>query len=413
MRRGLALRAYLGLSHLAGLLAKPILRRRLKRGKEHPERWMEKCGQNLASRPTGPVIWLHAVGLGEVMSLRGLIKHLSNARPDLSFLVTSTTRASAEVFAQNAPDRTLHQFLPLDVPAFRRRFLTHFHPDLCVWIEQDIWPGFVSDIARAKIPQCVVAARMDAVSGKARRGATSLFRDLYAAMALVTAQDQQTAAQLSHFAVTAQITGSLKPAAPALSVDAATLAKMQNQCADRFVWAVAPAHPADISLAVEAHNRLRKIDASALLIIAPRFPGAYAGPDGPRWSKGEMPTADDAIWICDTFGDLGLVYRSARAVLIGGTFNEIEGHNPWEAAALGCATLHGPRTANFATDFAMMDAAEATISVASADDILASLTKADLSQITKSATRCIAEASSQTKVLAGRLIELLDGPYGK
>ena len=158
MRRGGLLRAYLVTSYLFPLFAGRVLRKRIARGKEHPTRWIEKQARGLAPRPDGPLIWLHAVGLGEVLSLRGLIAIMADQAPDASFLVTSTTRASAVVFARNLPPRTIHQFLPLDAPSYRRRFLDHFQPNLCIWAEQDIWPGFVSDLNRRAIPQAVVAA---------------------------------------------------------------------------------------------------------------------------------------------------------------------------------------------------------------------------------------------------------------
>ncbi len=410
MHRGPVLRCYLAASHLFPLVAKPILQRRLKRGKEHPTRWPEKLGQALAPRPEGPLVWLHAVGLGEVLSVRGLIDRLSKARPDLSFLVTSSTAASAEVFAKNAPARTLHQFLPLDAPGYRRRFLDHFTPDFCVWVEQDLWPGLVSDLAARGIPQCMVAARMNTKSHGAHQRAGGLFRDLYGAMALITAQDEATAAHLRSFGADPQVSGSLKPAAPLLSYEPKALATITAHLAGRTVWAVAPAHAADMQIAQEAHDLLRKSDPSALLIIAPRFPDAAVTPPGPRRSKAEMPNAEDAVWHFDTFGELGLVYRLAHAVLIGGTFGDVEGHNPWEAAALGCAILHGPRTANFAADFGGLTAASGATLVRTADDIAAALTSDDLDAQVAHATQAIKTASAQTDALAAALLQLLKVP---
>ena len=406
--RGLALRSYLAASHLIPLLAKPMLRRRLQRGKEHPTRWMEKLGQNLGPRPDGPLIWLHAVGLGEVMSLRGLIKRLADARPDMSFLVTSTTATSAEVFANNAPPRTIHQFLPLDAPSFRRRFLDHFAPELCVWVEQDLWPGMVSDLAARRIPQCMVAARMNAASLRAHQKAASLYRDLYGAMAMITAQDTATAAHLASLGAKATVTGSLKPAAPLLTCDTAELDALVAKFSHRTVWAVAPAHTEDIALARAAHEQLRETDPAALLIIAPRLPQEQTALSGPRRSKGEVPAPDDAIWLCDTFGDLGLIYRLARTVLIGGTFNQVEGHNPWEAAALGCAILHGPRVANFKTDYAQLAERSGAQEVAMADDITAALLSGDMPRIAENATTAIKAASAQTDLLAADVLALFD-----
>ncbi|WP_108816397.1 3-deoxy-D-manno-octulosonic acid transferase [Loktanella sp. Alg231-35] len=405
LRAGWALRSYLAASHLIPLVAKPLLRRRLKRGKEHPTRWPEKLGQGLAPRPEGPLIWLHAVGLGEVLSLRGLITRMAAARPDVSFLVTTTTAASAEVFAKNAPPRTLHQFLPLDAPRYRKRFLNHFDPDLCIWAEQDLWPGFVSAIAARRIPQCIVAARMNAASYTAHQKAKGLFRDLYQAMALVTAQDQVTATHLEGLGATVRVTGSLKPAAPALTSDPATLDTLRRATAGRFVWAVAPAYPADAERARAAHDILRQTDPTALLIIVPRHPSGFADDPVPKRSQGQWPDADTPVWLCDTFGELGLIYRVAQAVLIGGTFSDIEGHNPWEAATLSTAILCGPRTANFQADFEALIDAKAAISVANSAGIATALREDDLQAHAQRAADHVSTAGAATDQLATELLQ--------
>ncbi|EBA13251.1 3-deoxy-D-manno-octulosonic acid transferase [Roseobacter sp. CCS2] len=408
MHRGLALRSYLAATHLIPLVAKPMLRRRLKRGKEDPGRWQEKLGHGLASRPDGPLIWLHAVGLGEVLSLRGLIDRLAKARPDLSFLVTSNTAASAKVFAENAPARTIHQFLPLDAPPYRKRFLDHFAPDLCIWVEQDIWPGMVNDLSARGIPQCMIAARMNARSFKSHYRAASLFRDIYGAMALVMAQDAATADHLRALGAAAKVGGSLKPAAPALRNDPDEVARLRKHLTGRRIWAVAPAHAEDIAIACAAHTQLCKVDTSALLIIAPRFPDRPLDLQSPRRSLGEMPDQDNPIWLFDTFGELGLVYRLADAALIGGTFGDIEGHNPWEAAALGCAILHGPHTANFSVDFAHLADLSGAIPVETADDLVAALTSPELDTTINNASDAIAAASAQVDDLAQRLLQVLE-----
>ncbi len=407
MRRGLALQAYLLMSYGIVWLAPMVLRKRLARGKEHPERWPEKMGLSLAPRPEGPLVWLHAVGLGEVMSLRGLIAQMSAARPDMSFLVTSTTAASSAVFDRQMPPCTTHQFLPLDAPAYRQRFLDHFQPDLCIWVEQDLWPGFVSDLAARGTPQAIVAARMNATSFKSHQRASSLFRNLYGVMGLVTAQDDIAAGNLRALGADPKVTGSLKPAAPALTHDVGDITTLQVALQNRFVWAAAPAHPTDVTIAEEAHAAVRAIHPDALLIIAPRFPDRFAGRTLPRRSLGQSPQPHDAIWLCDTFGDLGLVYRLCAAALIGGTFDDTEGHNPWEAAALKTAILHGPRTANFAADFAQLDAAGAAIKVDDAKALATALTSADLTQSNAHAKACINAATTRTDALATELLALL------
>ncbi|MFQ1699090.1 3-deoxy-D-manno-octulosonic acid transferase [Loktanella agnita] len=419
MHRGPLLRLYLGLSYLFPLIASRLLRKRLARGKEDATRWPEKLGKGLAPRPEGRLIWLHAVGLGEVLSLRGLIAGLAARDADLSFLVTSTTRASAQVFTANLPPRTIHQFLPLDAPTYRKRFLDHFQPDLCVWAEQDLWPGFVSDIAARDIPQALIAARMNERSFQQHDRAQSLYRDLYRAMALLTAQDTGTAAHISALSdSTAEVTGSLKPAAPALQHDAAETDALKALLADRFIWAVAPSHAADETHALAAHTQLRQTHPDALLIIAPRFPERGAAIAGsiddpvPMRSRAEQPSPQDPIWLCDTFGDLGMIYRLSQAVLIGGTFDDTEGHNPWEAAALHTAILHGPRIGNFTTDYAQLGQAKGAIAVSDADALAQALIGPDLDTTAQNALTATKAAGAQTNQLCSALLRLMDKTHG-
>jgi 3-deoxy-D-manno-octulosonic-acid transferase len=414
MQRGGQLRLYLLISHLFPLIAGSILRKRRTKGKEHPTRWIEKRAKGLVPRPDGPLIWLNAVGLGEVLSLRGLIMRMNAQRPDISFLVTSTTATSAEVFAKNLPAKTIHQFLPIDAPRYRKRFLDHFRPDLCIWAEQDVWPGFVSEIDNRGVPQAVIAARMNRQSFQSHQRVRRLYRDLYQAMQIVTAQEEATAEHLKALGANARVTGSLKPAAPALQHDTEVLKELTTAVQNRTVWAVAPSHAEDEQIAMDAHKILQTTDPSALLIIAPRFPDRRAdiaqdcGASLPFRSRGEMPSDNDPVWAFDTFGELGVVYRLAKAVLIGGTFGAVQGHNPWEAAALNTAIFHGPNTANFAGDFTDLTNAQAAVAVPDSATLAAALTASNLPQLSQNAIACIKSASAQTDVLATDLIALLD-----
>ncbi|MDA1153845.1 MAG: 3-deoxy-D-manno-octulosonic acid transferase [Proteobacteria bacterium] len=414
-KASLALRAYLAASHLIPLVAGPVLARRRKRGKEHPTRWIEKQGRGLAARPTGRLVWINAVGLGEILSLRGLIARMAAAAPDLHFLVTSTTAASARVFGAQMPPRTIHQFLPLDAPLYRRRFLDHFRPDLCIWAEQDLWPGLVHDAEKRGIPQAMVAARMNADSFARHGKAARIYHDLYARMALVTAQDAGSAAYLTKLGAAAQVSGSLKPAAPALDCDTHALRDLQAAIGTRFVWATAPSHPADEAAALAAHNLLRTQIPNALLIIAPRHPdrreaiSAACPAPPPMKSQAALPCTADLVWLCDTLGDLGLVYRVARAVLIGGTFDATEGHNPWEAAQLGCAVLHGPNVGNFTADFAALGTGGA-IAVHDAATIVSAL-RSDLARVADKAKAIARDAGDATDLLVRDLLALLEARH--
>jgi 3-deoxy-D-manno-octulosonic-acid transferase len=349
------------------LVAPGHLKRRLDRGKELPDRWREKLGEPTAPRPGGPVIWLHAVGLGEVLALRGLIAAMA-AHPEVGFLVTSTTRASAEVLAANLPPRTRHQFLPLDAPAYLARFLDHWRPALSIWAEQDLWPGAVAAADARGVPLALVNARMNADAYARRRRWRGLYADLLARFALITAQDDATARHLAALgAKGVRVAPSLKSAAPPLAADPAALAEARAALGGRQAVLLASSHPEDEAVLLSA---LRVARPKSLVLVAPRDPhrgagiaasAAEAGVTATRRSAGQGPTGD--VWIVDTFGEMGLWYRLCPVTLIGGTFGPTEGHNPWEPAALGSAILHGPRTANFAADFTALHQAGAALAV--------------------------------------------------
>ncbi|MBL4768261.1 MAG: 3-deoxy-D-manno-octulosonic acid transferase, partial [Rhodobacteraceae bacterium] len=242
----LSLWVYLAASRAIPVLAPTFLRRRLAKGKEDPDRWQEKLGLASLERPKGRLVWLHAVGIGEVLALRGLIAALSRLDPLLSFLITSTARSSAQVVGTNLPPRTQHQYLPLDAPRYLARFLDHWQPDLSIWAEQDIWPGAVAATDARAIPIALINARLSA-EGFARRSRLSgLYRAVMGRLSLVCAQDQYSATRLASLgAKNVQISGSIKPAAPPLHADEAEFTYLQSLLADRRIWVAASTHPGD------------------------------------------------------------------------------------------------------------------------------------------------------------------------
>ena len=408
-RPRLALSAYLAASRAIPLLAPGLIRRRLAKGKEIPDRWQEKLGQPTAPRPEGPLIWLHAVGLGETLALRGLIAAMAGKAPQASFLVTSTTRASAEVLAANLPPRTRHQFLPLDAPRYLESFLDHWRPALSVWAEQDLWPGAVAATDARGIPLALVNARMNADAFARRARCKTLASDLLNRFRLITAQDPATARHLQALgAKGVSVTGSLKAAAPPLAADPARLAEARAALAGRRPVLLASSHPED-EAALFTALRARPL----LTLIAPRDPArgpeiaaraAGHGLSATLRSAGQGPSAD--LWIVDTFGEMGLWFRLCPTTLIGGTFGPTEGHNPWEPAALGSAILHGPRIANFAAVFAALHQAGAAQPVQ--PEGIAAAIAADHSAMAARATALSGAAQDALAPLAGDLLTLAD-----
>ena len=416
---GVTVRLYLVFMSLARPLIRWILYRRLLRGKEHPDRWREKLGFATQSRPSGKLIWLHAVGLGEVMALRGIIEKLGRLDANLSFLVTSSTRQSAEVFAKNLPPKTVHQFLPIDAPPYVRRFLTHWTPNLAVWSEQDLWPGLAYYTDQQSIPQALINARMNQAAYSGRKLVRPVYADLLRRFFLISAQDDQTAELIKSLGALGdvRVDGSIKPLAKAVTTDIEDHAQLNAATQDRFVWLVAPSHPEDEAIAFETHQRLVKRDPAALLVVVPRYvdrgqaivqTATKMGFHVTQRTREQVINAHTQIYVADTLGEVGYWYGRARLCLLGGSFSAIEGHNPWEAVQLGCAVTHGPRVANFARDYSMLDALGGAIRVSDADALLAVIAQDRAADITRSQGQAVDQMTKAFDKLAQSLYAAIE-----
>lgn len=414
-RDGWQMRLYLAARPLLRPVAALALRRRLRRGKEDPARMGEKQGRASLPRPDGALVWMHAVGLGEVLALRPLIAAMQAARPGLHVLVTSTARSASAVIGANLPPHVVHQSLPLDVPQYTGRFLDHWRPDLAVWSEQDLWPGLICDTAARGVPLAYVNARMNDAAFARRNRAQGLYRDMLRRFALIAAQDAQSAAHIGALAAReVQVMRSLKPAAAPLAVEGTELARLQGALAGRRIWVAASTHPQDEAAALRAQAELFAQDPSWLLILAPRLPArapeivqaleTRALPYAQR-SAGDGPGQGTAVWLADTFGEMGLWYRLASRALVGGSFGPVQGHNPWEAICLGLPVLHGPEIANFAADYAQLHT----------EGLARQITAQDLAQALQSpapaqgATALIEAGRADAARLARDLLGLMEG----
>ena len=137
----LALHLYQSACSLGSPMASQVLTRRLKRGKEHPERLPERLGEASLERPNGPLIWVHAASVGEMLAAVSLIERLRTQ--GFAVLVTSGTVTSASLAEQRLPDGVIHQFIPLDGPRFVQSFLDHWRPGLALFVESDLWPNLI------------------------------------------------------------------------------------------------------------------------------------------------------------------------------------------------------------------------------------------------------------------------------
>lgn len=373
--QGLTAAAWHGAASLAAPGLRLMLRRRAARGKELPHRLPERRGIDPAPRPPGPLLWLHAASVGESRSVLPVLQALP---PDLNVLFTTGTVTSAALLAERLPalglHQVLHRFVPLDVPAWATRFLDHWQPDAAAFVESELWPNLLAACHARQIPAMLVNARMSAPSARGWSRAPGFASQLLGSFRQVQAQSAEDAARLQALgARNVTSPGNLKLSAPPLPADPAELARLQHLLAARPVWLAASTHPGEDEVALAVHRALAPTHPGLLTIVAPRHPArgaeVAAALAAPRRSLQQDPPAAAGLWVADTMGELGLLYRLAPLAFVGRSLTGQGGQNPWEPSRLGCAVAVGPHTGNFAEAIAALAAAGGLTQVADAPSL--------------------------------------------
>ena len=376
-----ALRAYRLFSTAMTPLTPLFLARRQRLGKEHGLRLGERRGVSAKGRPHGPLVWLHGASVGELISVLPLIERI-HAR-EVNLLVTSGTVTSGGLAEQRLPRDVIHQFVPIDVPYFVRRFLDHWEPDLALFVESELWPNIMIETSRRAVPMILINGRLSANSFRRWQHAPATIGDLLRRLDLCLARTSADAERLSEFGARHVVTtGDLKLDGPAPPADRDKLAALQRAVAGRPLIAAASTHEGEEVAMVDAHLKLRANFPNLLTVIAPRHPergesvaelARAAGLAARLRSRGELPDATTEIYIADTVGELGLIYRLAPIVFIGGSLIKHGGQNPIEPAKLGATILHGPHVANFAEIYAALDEAHGAELIVDATKLTAGL----------------------------------------
>jgi len=403
------LRAYQLLSRLATPLAPTLLARRLKRGKEDPARLDERYGASRIARPRGPLVWVHGASVGELLAVGPLVERIRSK--DFAVLCTSGTVSSAQVAVQRFPKTVIHQFVPIDAPRFVERFFDHWKPDLALFVESDLWPNLIITAKERNIPLILVNGRVSERSFNRWRIVPSTIGSLLRRFDLCLAQSAGHAARYRDLgAPRITTTGNLKLDVPEPPADAAALAALRAAVGDRPTIAAASTHAGEESALIEAHRRLRNTFPRLLTIIVPRHPDRgpgiveianAAGLSTTLRSRDAQPDRDDDIYVVDTMGELGLVYRVAPIVFVGGSLASHGGQNPIEPIKLGAAILHGPHVWNFGEIYAALDAAHGADLVADVGKLAVRL--GALLKDTGQRDALVAAARETVKTLGGAL----------
>ncbi|PWZ33978.1 putative 3-deoxy-D-manno-octulosonic acid transferase, mitochondrial [Zea mays] len=343
-----------------------LLWRRLQ-GLEHPTRWPERLGRPSAARPRpgSPLVWFHAVSLGEGMAALPIVRHCVRLRPGLPVLFTTTTLSSSEVIMDLLPDGVIYQFAPLDCPTAIDSFIGYWKPSLVLLLESELWPNLIMSAAAKGIAVALLNARISLKSFNhwsmplmfplvsLMLSKLSLVVPLSTIQA-VRFQLLHTPPGIIHFA------GDLKYAVGDVNTgenQVNEIKDLQRQFSNRPLWMAASIHRGEEEVILRIHEELVNVYPVLLLILVPRHPEDCKNislalkkqkVNFVLRSTREVVSSITRVYMVDTLGELRMLYRVTPIAVVGGSFLPgLAGHNFSEAAAAGCAVMTGPHVGHF------------------------------------------------------------------
>ncbi len=379
------------------LLLTPILLPLVAWKKKYRLRTLRRLGVGLNHRlqvpDTGrqqPVIWLHALSVGEVTSALPLVQGLRRHLPAATLLFSASTTSGMQVAEELvSPHVDLVFDGPLDVYWTIRSAIRLLQPGLFILVETDFWPGWLSQLHRGKVPLLLVNGRISDRSLQRYRKFGFFFRPMFRCFDLLAMQTRRDAERLAGLGVPGQrimTLGNLKydtclPAEsdPGRVLDRHTL----HLPTSGPLWVCGSTHPGEEECILTVFSGLRNQVPDLRLLIAPRDIDRSGALVSLARRQGLAATTrssrheeDASVVILDTIGELNACYPLATVAFIGGSLVPEGGHNPIEPAAFGIPVLFGPYMEDFAEIAADLVACGGGRTVTSQDsmaDMLATL----------------------------------------
>jgi 3-deoxy-D-manno-octulosonic-acid transferase len=333
------------------------------RGVRYPaywRRWPERFGF-ISPASAQPVIWVHAVSVGEVRSSAALIARLAELFPTRRILVTTMTPTGSEQVRDLFGDTVSHAYVPYDFPGCVRRFMTRVRPEFAVVAETEFWPNLFEACAARDIPLLLVNVRLSQASLQGYLWVPRTARAMLSNATLICAQTRSDAHRLKTLGVSdalIHVTGNLKFDAP-IPPEVLTQGRQlrEDWGKDRPVLIAGSTHKGEERKLLRAYRELQLRFPALLLVIVPRHPERFgsvtrlcrhAGFTTARRSatRGRL-RGDVDILVGDTMGELQRLYSAADVAFVGGSLARRGGHNILEACAVGCPVLFGPHMFHF------------------------------------------------------------------
>jgi 3-deoxy-D-manno-octulosonic-acid transferase len=335
-----------------------------------------------------PIIWVHAVSLGEVVAAAPLVKALHKRHPEFRYIVTTVTETGREAVEQRLGGIAEHRYAPLDFPWAVVGMVRRLRPMLYVFVETEIWPNLLWTLRKQDVPSVLVNGRLS--SRSFRRQDLPVVRSFYRAVLqtvtlclMQSNRDGNRLVALGAHPARVHVTGNIKFDQPLPDVRSDESLRRSFGIGEHEQLILAGStHPGEEELLVSAYRHIVKTYPSTVLMLAPRHIERAerveatlreAGVVVQRRSRIREKQSGPRVVILDTRGELSRAYREAVVAFVGGTLVPVGGHNLLEPAVWGTPVMFGPHTDHCAEVATLLSEAGGGRRVAGVEDLVASL----------------------------------------
>lgn len=329
---------------------------RARRQKDYLRHWGERFGV-YRPRPPEPVIWIHAVSVGETRAAQPLVASLRERYPDHRILITHMTPTGRATSKALFGDKVERVYLPYDTPWAVRAFLRHFKPVLGLVMETELWPNLVAACRNTDVPLLLVNARLSEKSAARYARFPMLTRTALRQLSAIAAIGTEDAQRLNRLgapevAVFGNMKFDIEPPLEQLGIGA----EFRRRIGDRPVFLCASTREGEEALILDAWMKV-SVRGTALLVIVPRHPQRFEevaqlvearGLKLQRRSDNQPVAAATQVWLGDSMGELFAYYAAADVAFVGGSLLDFGSQNLIEPCTVGVPVLIGPSTFNFA-----------------------------------------------------------------
>jgi len=380
---------------IAGVAYSPVVIYRAIRHKRYRAGWAQRFGKICRKDTAKRCIWLHAVSMGEVNAAKTIVKELENRFGDFDIVISTTTDTgfarATNLFSGN------HQvfYFPFDFSWVMRRAFNNIQPAVCLLMELEVWPNFISVAQRLNVPVIVVNGRISDKSFSGYKKIKPFARRMFGKINLILAQTDEYARRFKEIGCPNEkviVTGSLKYDTAQITdkVEGADTLAAQLNIGDERLWVAGATGPSEEKIILEVYTHLTQSDQfeGLRLAIIPRKPERFdevaqiitdSGFDFIRYSSIKNTDANYTekvnVILGDTMGDLRKFYCLATIIFVGRSLVQMGGSDMMEAAALGKCTIFGPHAFNFRQTVDVLLADNGAIMVKDGDELLQTMRK--------------------------------------